>query len=93
MSNKPTRIIDGSWRILIPHHIREALNLAPGNCVDIQLEADGSIRIRVEEARCAICGKSVASEEHAELTKGTGRKYVCGECTAALCRDILGKMQ
>lgn len=91
MANKPTRIIDQQGRIMIPHYIREALNLAPGNHVDIQLE-DGSIRIRPDEIRCVICGKSVENQERAELDKGAGRKYVCGECTAALCRDILSKM-
>lgn len=92
MAYKSTRIIDERGRVMIPGHIREALNLAPGNYVDITLDEDGSIRIRVEDVRCVICGKSVENQEHAELDKGAGRKCVCGECTAALCRDILGKM-
>lgn len=92
MAYKPTRIIDKSGRVLIPNHIREALDLVPGNHVDIVLEDDGSIRIRVEEARCIICGESVEHKEHAELDKGSGRKYVCGECLGLLAREMINKM-
>lgn len=91
MAYKPTRIIDGRGRVMIPEHIREALDLVQGNSVDFTLEDDGSIRIRVVEPRCIICGKPVKHKEHAEIDKGSGRKCVCGECTAAICRDILGK--
>ena len=92
MANKPTRIIDKWGRVMIPNHIREALDLAPGNRVDIRLHPDGTIHIRVEEARCAICGKAVEGKEHAELDKGSGRKHVCGDCIALLAREMINKM-
>ena len=92
MAYKPTRIIDLHGRVVIPNHIREALKLHTGSYVDIALEDDGSIRIRAHETRCIICGESVEHKEHAELDKGSGKKYVCGECLGLLSRDMINKL-
>lgn len=93
MAYKPTRIVDGRGRVMIPEHIREALDLVQGNSVDFTLEDDGSVRIRVMEPRCIICGESVEHKEHAEIDKGSGKKCVCGECMAILARELINKMQ
>lgn len=58
MIKKANRCIDPQGRILIPSHIREALNIKPGKNMDITLTDAGTIEIRPQEERCIICGGS-----------------------------------
>lgn len=92
MKAKSTRLVDDLGRIVIPKHVRAHLNINPGSHVEVFMEDDGSIRIRRVEKSCSICGKPVDGKEHAKLDKGSGTKHVCGECIAALAREIINQM-
>ena len=56
MSTKSNRYVDNQGRVVLPSHIREALNLGPGCEVSIDLVGDAAIRIRAKEDRCCVCG-------------------------------------
>lgn len=85
MATKSTRILDPQGRINLPSHIREALNLAPGNRVEMRLEDDGTIRLSVKKDRCALCGESVEGKHHTKL----GSKFVCYKCAQNLAREMM----
>lgn len=88
MATKFTRYVDPQGRILIPSHIRDALNLNTGNNVELSLEDDGTLRIRAQEPRCSICGESVEDKRSAAITAGQSRKYICCNCALALVRVL-----
>lgn len=80
MANKNTRFIDDQGRVILPAHIRKALNLSPGNVVEVALEDDDTIRIRPSTERCCICGNSIETNQFIKLTEGKDRKLICSEC-------------
>lgn len=84
MTNKTTRYVDAQGRIILPAHIRRALNLAEGHCIEIELEQDGSIRLRPTEERCCICGKPITGKPHIDH----GDKHICRDC-ALMCAQIM----
>lgn len=85
MRTKSTRRLDGQGRVILPAHIRKALNLSPESTVTIEMEDDGSIRIRPTEERCCICGEGVAGAPFVqEITVRNETRYVCGYCFAGL---------
>lgn len=84
MATKSTRIIDPQGRILIPNHIREALNMKTGNHVEVALESDNTIRIRITEARCTICGESVEDKRSVTITAGHSKKHICCHCAVQI---------
>lgn len=86
MATKSTRILDPQGRILIPNHIREVLNLKAGNHVEVALEDDYTIRIRVTEARCTICGESVEDKRSVAITAGQGQKHICCHCALKIVK-------
>lgn len=88
MATKTTRYVDDQGRIVLPAHIRTALNLASGNVVEVALEDDGTIRIRPTYERCCICGEGVEGQHRAEITVGTGKKFICYNCSQAIIRHI-----
>lgn len=89
MATKSTRYIDPQGRIIIPKHIRKALNLNTGNVVEVSLDDDGTIRVRASYERCTICGEGVEGRPVAEVTVGSGRKLVCYNCSQAVARSMM----
>lgn len=72
---KTTRYLDSQGRIILPAHIRKALNLTEGKSLEVSLEDDDTIRIAPVQERCVICG--------APLTGKYIRykdKMVCQDC-------------
>ena len=86
MATKSVRIIDPQGRIIIPNHIRSALNVAPGNLLEVVLDDDNTIRVRPVEERCAICGKSV---EDAVRKAKLGKKSICYDCCQSIAREMM----
>ena len=76
MKAKSIRRLDGQGRVILPAHIRKALNLAQDSAVTIDMTEDGEIRIRPEKERCCICGRE-AREDALQLDSG---KLVCHRC-------------
>ena len=86
MATKSTRYLDNQGRIVLPNHIRKALNLNSGNVVEVALEDDGTIRIRATDSRCCICGGSVEGKHHVKLTKD---KLVCFNCSQEIAKAMM----
>lgn len=89
MTTKATRIIDPQGRVILPPHIRKALNLNGGNVVEVRLEDDGSIRIRPTSERCCICGEGVEGKNFTQLTTGPFRKLICYHCAQQVAKAML----
>ena len=82
---KSTRRLDGQGRVILPAHIRKALNLSQDSTVTIEMEDDSSIRIRPAAERCCICGEGVTGAPFVqEITVRNETRYVCGYCFAGL---------
>lgn len=84
---KTKRYVDDVGRVLLPNHIRKALNLQKGTALEVDLEENGTIRIRCVEERCVLCGESVEGQPRAELTIGPDKKYVCQHCAQAVVKN------
>lgn len=84
MNTKSVRRLDGQGRVILPAHIRKALDLSPESTVTIEIEDDGSIRIRPAEERCCICGENVAGHQRIHIQNKTGDKYICAVCKSAM---------
>ena len=76
MKAKSVRRLDGQGRVILPAHIRKALNLAQDSAVTIDMTEDGEIRIKPAKERCCICGRE-AGEDALHLSGG---KLVCHRC-------------
>lgn len=88
MATRTTRYVDDVGRVLLPNHIRKALNLQKGTALEIELEDSGTIRIRCIEERCVLCGETVEGKPRAELTIGPDKKYICQACAQAVVNNI-----
>lgn len=88
MAVKSNRYVDPQGRVIIPSHIREALNLAPGNTVQIDLDDEGVIRIRPIKERCCVCGEAIDSKPHATVKD----KLVCYTCAQEVARDMIRRV-
>lgn len=88
MATKATRYVDNQGRVVLPSHIREALNLAPGNVVTVELDDDGTIRMRASQERCCVCGEGMEDKPCAEI-EANGKKRVCYKCAQAIARDMI----
>lgn len=84
-TTKSLRYLDAQGRIVLPSHIRNGLNLNPGNVVSVELE-DGSIKIRPTVERCEVCGKSVEQEKCAAIKVDSGTRFVCRKCAYRIVR-------
>lgn len=69
------RRLDGQGRVILPAHIRKALNLTTDSAVTIELK-DGEIRIKPAKEQCCICGRE-AREDAMRIDSG---KLVCQRC-------------
>lgn len=91
MKAKSIRRLDGQGRVILPSHIRKALNLTPDSEVTIDLTEDGKIVIFPTAEHCCICGEGVAGVQYTQkITVGNETKYVCPACFAGL-KDKEGK--
>lgn len=85
MKAKSIRRLDGQGRVILPSHIRKALNLAQDSEVTIEMTEDGKIVIYPTSEHCCICGEGVAGVPNTQkITVGTETKYVCPACFAGL---------
>lgn len=84
MTTKSTRYLDAQGRIILPSHIRKALNLVPGSAVDVDMEDAYTIRIRPADLRCALCGVRLTENEGRTITVWSGEKHVCGLCESKI---------
>ena len=91
MATKATRYVDNQGRIILPAHIRKALNLGSGNVVEMSLDDDGTLRITASKERCAVCGNSVEGKHRAQI-EANGKKFVCYECAQAVAREMIRRM-
>lgn len=79
------RRLDGQGRVILPAHIRKALNLTTDSEVTIELTDDGRIVILPAEEHCCICGENVVGVSNTQKIKvGNETKYVCPACLAGL---------
>lgn len=89
MKETTIRYVDDQSRVIIPAHIRKALNISPGTPLEIFMGEDGTIRIRPTYERCAICGASVKDKHHAEIKAGTEMKHICYDCSQKILKHIM----
>ena len=90
MKTTSVRRLDGQGRVILPAHIRKALNLEPDSAVTINLRSDGAVIIRPAEEICCICGKIVDHTPHVNIVAGQGiTKHVCEKCTE-LIKEVDG---
>lgn len=75
MEPKSIRRLDGQGRVILPAHIRKALNLAQDSAVAIEMK-DGEIRIKPVKERCCICGRETGEDALALSSE----KLVCHRC-------------
>lgn len=88
MDTKSTRYLDAQGRIILPNHIRKALNLVPGSAVEVEMEDSITIRIRPEEARCELCGGKITKDNTAvTISVWSGKKHICRECDTKIYRE------
>lgn len=76
---KTIRYLDQQGRVILPSHIRKALNLSQGTVLEITLNEDNTIRIKPTEERCVICG-SVSKEDYIKAHD----KIVCEKCAGMI---------
>lgn len=84
MATKTTRYLDAQGRVILPSHIRKALNLTAGKVVEVDLDRDGTIRITPTEERCVLCGEPVTDKEHIKVAG----KNICASCARAISYTI-----
>lgn len=85
---KAIRYVDDLGRVILPAHIRKALNLGTGRCIEVDLDDDNTIRIRAIEERCTVCGNAVEGKHHTEV-KANGKKLVCYDCCQTIARAMM----
>lgn len=80
MNTKSVRRLDGQGRVILPSHIRKALNLSKDSEVTINLRPDGAVIIRPAVERCCICADDVTDKPHISVASGDGVKVICDRC-------------
>lgn len=81
---KTARCTDSQGRIIIPNHIRKALDLTPETRLNITLEGNDTIVIKIAETRCVICGEGVEDKPSVKFTVGAEERHVCSRCGKAI---------
>lgn len=84
MNTKSVRRLDAQGRVILPSHIRKALDLTESSAVEITMNEDSSVTIRPAEERCCICGEGVEGKPHATIRTLNGEKYVCKPCAEVI---------
>lgn len=91
MATKSRRYVDNQGRVVLPSHIREALNLPSGSEVSIDLVGNTEIRIRAKKDRCSVCGESIEGMDHVTI-EANGEKHVCYKCNLAASQAFIRRM-
>lgn len=89
MATKSTRFVDPQGRIILPAHMRQALNIGKGHSVSVRLEADNTIRITAVPERCCACGDAVDQKHYTEFETSNGKRLACYECAQALAKAMM----
>ena len=82
MKTKTTRLMDPAGRVSIPAYLRELTGINPGDNVTVEVEQDGSIRIRANKDRCCICDES--HERMLSVRIGPNDHLFCIHCAQAI---------
>ena len=83
MATAKTTKMDAQGRVILPPHIRKALNLNPGQLVNVSLEG-GTIKIQPAEERCAFCGESATDK----FIAGPKETRICRSCALAIATTV-----
>ena len=84
---KTSRRIDELGRVVIPVHIRKALNLTTNNRVELSLDDDGKIVIQATEERCSLCGKTLKDGvKTVSVTANRQNKLICCNCAVKVAQ-------
>lgn len=85
MKENVTSRVDPQGRMMIPVHIRKALDLQPGDelsvCVD---QLDGTIIVASMKERCCLCGESAETS----VTIGHRKKLICRNCASQIRKAV-----
>jgi AbrB family looped-hinge helix DNA binding protein len=84
MKANSIRRLDGQGRIILPAHIRKALNLSQDSAVTITLK-DGGILIKPAEERCCICGTLLEGNDGMKMESGN---RVCSRCVQIIKEEV-----
>lgn len=84
MNTKSVRRLDAQGRVILPSHIRKAMDLGESSAVEITMNDDGSVTIRPAVKRCCVCGEGVEKKPHATIRTPNGEKYVCKACAEVI---------
>lgn len=79
MNTKSIRRLDAQGRVILPSHIRKAMNLTESSVVEITMNEDSSVTIRPAEKRCCVCGEK-ANGPGVIVQAMNGQKFICKEC-------------
>lgn len=81
MNTKSVRRLDAQGMVILPCHIRKALNLTESSAVEITLNEDSSVTIRPAVKRCCVCEEPVKAGLYETIEAPFGReKYLCAFC-------------
>ncbi|MCI8332034.1 MAG: AbrB/MazE/SpoVT family DNA-binding domain-containing protein [Clostridiales bacterium] len=75
-----TKTVDEMGRVVLPAHMRAALDLGIGVLVQITMKED-EIIIKKQKAACTFCGREDSLTQHN------------GKCVCAHCRQILANQK
>ena len=91
MAVKTQRYLDAQGRIILPNHIRKALNLNAGSVVEVDMDTNGTIRIKPSSERCTICGEGLDDVPHATIKIGSTQKHICENCANLIRYSVICK--
>ncbi len=72
-----TRVIDSMGRISIPSDFRRLSKLEPGAVVEVEMDDDYTLHIKVHDAACMVCGSLVTPSNLGKLMEN---KKICKAC-------------
>ena len=82
----PIKSIDEQGRVLIPSHIRDRLNLRPGDPVEVtETKGGDAILVRRAVDRCIGCGTPLTSGKYAKINE---ENKLCIRC----CETVVEAM-
>lgn len=76
-----TRKIDELGRIVLPIVLRNKLGVTGGDAIDICMNDEGDIVLKVATPKCAIC-------KSAEKLEEINGQYLCEDCEKALLKKL-----
>lgn len=86
MKTTSVRRIDRQGRVILPSHIRKALNLQTDSAVTVEL-TDRGILVTPAEKRCCVCGCGLDGSEYTTIETWNGARMICGCCSAEIVEE------